>query len=227
MKIEKCSNNHYFDKDTFATCPNCTPAGVAANTFLGEDVTVGVNDFGGEGKTVGLDRFADSMKTIGMNGSFQGGFSGGTDAFDPDEGITVGINTFTDEGKTVGFVPAYPVTPGANKKIEPVVGWLVCIDGPEKGRDYRIYTGRNFVGRSTDMDICVAEDNRMSRDRHFSIVFDPRSHGFYLMPGESEGVNVNGESLMGKYKLSNDDIIECGSSKFCFIGFSREGRDWN
>ena len=27
-----------------------------------------------------------------------------------------------------------------------VVGWLVCVKGPGRGRDYRLRTGRNFIG---------------------------------------------------------------------------------
>lgn len=33
-----------------------------------------------------------------------------------------------DTGKTVGVFQK-------NMKIEPVVGWLICVEGPEKGRD--------------------------------------------------------------------------------------------
>jgi hypothetical protein len=32
--------------------------------------------------------------------------------------------------------------------IDPVVGWLVCIAGPDQGRDYRIHGERNFIGRA-------------------------------------------------------------------------------
>jgi hypothetical protein len=32
--------------------------------------------------------------------------------------------------------------------IDPVVGWLVCVKGPDRGRDYRIRSEKNFIGRS-------------------------------------------------------------------------------
>ena len=39
------------------------------------------------------------------------------------------------------------------KAFEPVVGWLVAVDGPEKGRDFRIVTGRNAIGRSLGAEV--------------------------------------------------------------------------
>src|ERR1700722_12649283 len=57
----------------------------------------------------------------------------------------------SDDGVTQGFFKA---TLG----IEPVVGWLVCIQGPSLGRDYRIKSQRNFIGRDPRMDICIAND---------------------------------------------------------------------
>ena len=47
----------------------------------------------------------------------------------------------------------------------PVVTWLVCIDGPSKGRDYRIHSQNNFIGRSRSMDICIEGDNTISSER--------------------------------------------------------------
>ena len=44
------------------------------------------------------------------------------------------------EGRTVGLIRK-------RTGLDPVVGWLVCIAGPDKGRDYRIHSERNFLGR--------------------------------------------------------------------------------
>lgn len=29
----------------------------------------------------------------------------------------------------------------------PVCGWIVCVKGPRRGKDYRVMDGKNFVGR--------------------------------------------------------------------------------
>lgn len=31
-------------------------------------------------------------------------------------------------------------------------GWEICIDGPEKGRDHRIGSVKNYIGRDASMD---------------------------------------------------------------------------
>ena len=37
--------------------------------------------------------------------------------------------------------------------INPVTGWLVCIEGPQLGRDYRILSEKNFIGRDEKKEI--------------------------------------------------------------------------
>src|SRR5690242_13732720 len=39
--------------------------------------------------------------------------------------------------------------PAAELRGDPVVGWLVCVEGPDRGKDYRLHSEKNFVGRST------------------------------------------------------------------------------
>ena len=50
-----------------------------------------------------------------------------------------------DYGRTIGYYS--PV-----RENDYVTGWLVCVKGPEKGRDYRLHHGFNRLGRSMDMD---------------------------------------------------------------------------
>ena len=56
----------------------------------------------------------------------------------------------------------------ASTGISPVVGWLVCVEGPDKGRDFRIHSEKNFIGRSPAMDIAVTGDESVSREKHAS-----------------------------------------------------------
>lgn len=60
---------------------------------------------------------------------------------------------------------------GATEKSAPVVGWLVCTEGVNKGTDYRLHQGRNFVGRSSEMDVCILGDNTVSRSSHAIVVY--------------------------------------------------------
>jgi hypothetical protein len=60
-------------------------------------------------------------------------------------------------------------------KNDPVVGWLVCLAGPDRGRDFRLHSEKNFIGRSPLMDVCVAGDETVSRDKHATVISIPRS----------------------------------------------------
>ena len=110
--------------------------------------------------------------------------------------------------------------------IDPTVGWLVCIEGPERGKDYRIRSERNFIGRSTAMDICV-NDETISRENHACLTFNPLSGVFKLQPGESRGlVYLNNEDVMGPVDVKAGDKIAIGSSRFMFVPFAGLYFNW-
>ncbi len=112
------------------------------------------------------------------------------------------------------------------KGHDPVVGWLVCVRGREAGRDWRLHAGRNFVGRAMNSDIALVDDERITRENHCSIVFEPRQGLFMLARGLGDGVVVNGERLADSRQLCGDEVLEIGSSAFVFIPFCKEGRTW-
>ncbi len=125
-----------------------------------------------------------------------------------------------DPGATVGVV---------RKKmgIDPVVGWLVCIEGAEKGRDYRIRSERNFVGRDPKMDICIGGDDAISRDNHAVISFNPKKNTYLLTPGEGRGIiYLNEEEVATPTELKAYDMIELGQTKLLFVAFCGENFKW-
>jgi hypothetical protein len=125
-----------------------------------------------------------------------------------------------EKGVTVGYF---------QKKIglDPVVGWLVCTAGPDRGRDYRLHSERNFIGRSEKMDVCIRGDDAISRENHTVVTFNPRTNAFKLQPGEGRGlVYLNGEDLDVPISLKPYDIIELGETKLVFIPFCGEKFQW-
>jgi len=124
------------------------------------------------------------------------------------------------ENKTVGFY---------NRKvgIDPVVGWFLCVAGLDKGRDFRIRSGRNFIGRSENMDICITGDKSISRDKHAIVVYDPKKNVFMLQPGESrEMCYLNGDGVYTPAVLNERDIVELGETKLMFIPACGEAFQW-
>ena len=113
------------------------------------------------------------------------------------------------------------------EEIEPVCGWIVCISGARQGKDYKIKTGKNFIGRADDMDIQILGDNAISRRNHGIVVFDPKKKQTVLLPGDSNGiVYLNDDAVYTPQVLNPYDIIELGKSKFLFIPFCGEHFMW-
>jgi len=111
---------------------------------------------------------------------------------------------------------------------EPVVGWLVCIDGPDRGRDYRLHAEKNYLGRSPAMDVFLEGDNSVSRERHGVVVFDPRRQTFFVLPGEASGlVYLNGEVVYSPTQMNRDDMLELGQTKLVLIPFCGEKYSWS
>jgi hypothetical protein len=111
--------------------------------------------------------------------------------------------------------------------MDPVTGWLICIDGPSKGRDYRILTEKNFLGRADGMDIQILGDNYIAKRNHAVFVYDPKKRKTLLLPGDSQGlVYVNDEAVYAPVELAPYDAIELGKSKFLFIPLCGDNFEW-
>lgn len=133
--------------------------------------------------------------------------------------------------------PAPGFNPGATRraaveklgmKNDPVVGWLVCLAGPDRGRDFRLHAEKNFIGRSPAMDVCVAGDETVSRDRHALVIFDPKKQIFWVVPGDASGlVYLNGDIVNAPAPLQRDDMIEMGQTKLVLVPFCGEKYNWS
>jgi hypothetical protein len=115
--------------------------------------------------------------------------------------------------------------------IDPPVGWLVCIDGPDRGMDYRIRSEINSIGRSEQMRICIAGDEGISRDNHAMLAYDPESNTYTIMPGTSRGIVYHNRSpVFGQTPLRPFDEIKLGATTLLFIplcgDFEGRGFKW-
>ena len=122
-----------------------------------------------------------------------------------------------DSERTVAF--------GGYETREYLVGWLVCISGTMKGKDYRLYSGFNRLGRNMDSDICI-QDVMVSQDTHCSVVYDEKNGQFYLVPGKGTLTYYNGECVQNSVKLQERDCISIGESVLQFIPFCKGDSTW-
>lgn len=125
-----------------------------------------------------------------------------------------------DESKTISFY---------NKVIgsEPVVGWLVCTEGSHFGEDFRLTGGRNFIGRSVEMDIALTGDKSISREKHAIILYEPMENIFMIQPGDSRELSyLNGKVILGAEVIKANDVLAVGETKLMFIPCCSEQFKW-
>ncbi len=212
MALVQCANGHLYDSSQNASCPYCS-GGVNQVNFGGGDSSVG--------KTVGAPGTVPQFGTETPRKGF--GYVEGAEV-----GATVAPSGYqaapradeSDTGKTVAVLKK-------SMKIEPVVGWLVCIEGKEKGKDYRIEAKNNSIGRGDRMDIQIKGDDTISRENHARLAYDVKHNAFHLIPGENvNGIYLGEEPVYVPTKLNAFDVIEIGECKFLFIPLCSEKFNW-
>ncbi len=252
MNLSRCGNGHFFDKEKFSTCPYCAQGAKTDESLT----TVFTEDMGdGIGETVPLDGMGGDrtpeIKTIPateVTGRIQGTNGGGIVAIDPTETVdvkppvtlgnldladmsmdddhTVGIySEYFDEPNTGRIIPAQQLS--ASRITTPCVGWLVAASGNHIGQDFRLKTGKNFIGRDQSMDVVLDGDKSVSRNKHAIVVYEPKKHLYLVQPGESsELVYLNDQVVLQTMKLSAYDIITVGDVNLLFMPLCSEKFNW-
>ena len=113
----------------------------------------------------------------------------------------------------------------------PVTGWLVIVDGPGKGKDFRLIQGENRIGRNSNMEVCLDigqnSDTSVSRDSHSIVIYDNNSNIFFIERGSSRNLPmVNGKTVRRDQDLNDKDIIQLGKTHLMFISFCGKSFKW-
>lgn len=127
--------------------------------------------------------------------------------------------------------PAPPVGGGGTirepkLRFSPPVGWLVCTDGADKGKDYRIIHGRNLIGRGGNSNIRIIRDMAVSDQEHAELMYD-NDDGFLFrhLKGASLA-KVNGKSAREFVKIKRGDVIQVGQTMLLFVPLCDENFSW-
>ena len=211
MTLVKCPNGHYYDSSRFGNnCPHCGMSGAASIGADQTTVPLNIPDAPQPANAV-TEPLTVSQPVVSQPVVSQ------------PANVTVPI--VSDDDRTL------PVTAdmldGMAEKPAPVVGWLVCTDGVNKGTDYRLHQGRNFIGRSSEMDVCILGDNTVSRSSHAIVVYDPRSNVYLAQPGSSKELfYVNDKLVLNPIELKAMDLLNIGDTKLMFVPLCGEKFHW-
>lgn len=210
MAVQECGNGHLYDTDQYSSCPYCSGSGGMRIDF-GPDWA---------GRTVSAADTAQRTDTTAAPGLPPAPAQASA------IGVTVAPSNYTsyqnrlDSGRTVAVFER-------KMNFEPIVGWLVCIEGPEKGKDFRIYAKNNTIGRSERMDIYIKYDPTISRENYAKLAYDEKHNAFHLVPADSaNNIYLNDEPVYVPVKLKMYDMIEFGEYKFVFMPFCNENFTW-
>lgn len=167
----------------------------------------------------------DDQKTIGMTVPNDQPAPSVTPTMPQQPFAYAGGNTPSDDQKTVGI---FSHTISGNKGTQPVVGWLVGIQGECMGQSFQLREGKNFVGRAEDMDVVIRGDLAVARHRHACVIFEPRAGIFYAQPGEShELFYLNDNVVLNSEILKSHDVITLGETSLMFIPLCGPDFSWD
>ena len=200
-EFKQCSNGHYYQGET---CPYC------ASGKQGTDN--GTVIYGGDAANT-------SGQTVAANGTQLVG--------DANETVAQSYGTSSSRPKHTGTVFGDDVDMGTDMNNEPnqspassarysrkLVGWLVSYSLDELGVDYRLYEGRNIIGRNDECNITV-DDGKVSGE-HAVLLF--RADKYSITDRQSShGTFVNGEDIdLEPRYLKDGDKIRVGNTTFLF-----------
>ncbi len=207
-----------YDASRFSVCPYCH----------GQPMTAPVLDYGsGFSPTQdiafqpgGQGNFGATQDPYGEGTTPLGGAGWQVPTFDPSVRPDAGQNDRMKHTQVVdgGNAAGAPL---------PVVGWLVAIDGPCKGTDYRIHTGYNYIGREYG-DICIRGDMTISAEKDANVTYVPQSNRFYIAHEQGKNVLLVNDipAIGGGTELHNYDRITVGTTQLLFVGLCGEQFSW-
>ena len=117
--------------------------------------------------------------------------------------------------------PADPASPASRASNDPVVGWLVVIKGPGKGRSLEIGVGANSIGRDSRQKLRVDfGDKHVSRDKHAILIYEPKTRKYFIQNGDTRNLTYIGADLvLTPTALQGGDVIVIGETHLCFVPF--------
>lgn len=196
-EYKQCPNGHYYQGDQ---CPYCK------STEMGNSNT--------STKTVPFDDQSPTLPTDDQIGTSNRNAPQNIKVYPP-------RNVSKPRGTVTEFVEeVVSVSEDGSKNIQIVprerklVGWLVSYTLHSLGVDFKLYEGRNIIGR--DMDCNITVDDSMVSAKHAVLLY--RAGKYSITDSQStHGTFVNDKDIdLEPCYLQDGDIIKMGQTTFKF-----------
>ena len=199
MAQARCSRGHIYDPEIYGdSCPYCASVSTSINFETTEDYSTPA---------------ADVAKSVPVS------------AIVPEDiPKTAPTSEFKQKQEEIGKTQSV-FQPKTGK--DPVVGWLVCVQGHDTGEDYKLRAKTNTIGRGTDNDVRIKGDDTITSATHAKIDYDMLNNDFYLLPGNNRNtIYLNGAPVYSAVKLAGYDRIRFGQSEVLFVPFCTDKFVW-
>ena len=132
-----------------------------------------------------------------------------------------------EKTRVVGPRPQPQDKEHADGMDDPVVGWLVVVEGPGKGKSMELGYGANSMGRETGRVQLNFGDNQISRSDHATVTYDPRGRKFYVEKGSGSNLTyLNNKPVLTAVELPAQSHIGIGATVLRFVPLCGEAFDW-
>ena len=204
--LQQCSNGHYYDPSIHPSCPYCSNASASVDRSVRIDYPASVADY-------------DFPTAPPVKGNSDAG------------------NTVPPQDYSSHTVPVMPRRKNDDSETgkednDPqwlVVGWLVAVEGPYRGKSFEIHHGNTYIGRE-EGDIILRKDKAVSGSRQANTVYEERKNRFLLVAGQSTNLVYVDDELLpnsSNVELKPYSSIELGKSKFLFVPFCTDQFKWS
>jgi len=140
----------------------------------------------------------------------------------PDEDKTVVLGPVTRRKQAAASTqPSYaePEAERSDHMHDPVVGWFAIVTGPGAGDFVRMGYGMNSIGRAEDQR-CRLDfgDEKISRQTHATITYDPRGRKFFLQHGGGQNLTyLNNAPVLQPVEVKGGEFIVIGDTTLRFV----------
>ncbi len=131
--------------------------------------------------------------------------------------------------KGIGGARSEPAQTSAAAGFDPIVGWLVIVDGPGRGKAVEVFAGMNSLGRSPGQRIRIDfGDASISGEGAAFITFEPKRQTFHVSHGgKANIVYLNDEAVLTPMPLVHGNTIAIGETKLRFVQLCGPDFSWD